>query len=127
MGAVYRGYTQRHVRDTRTTWQGLESIDISRGERSLASRRSTRPPVEPGRTSDTKDLHRLLWTGFLRSCEQFSTRWAIDVAGREVTTSKLAYLVKYLAAILQEGACGRRSSSDGSVRLPAPTGTYAVL
>ena len=34
--------------------------------------------------SGTTDSHRLLWTGFLRFCEQFPTRGAIDVAGREV-------------------------------------------
>jgi amino acid adenylation domain-containing protein len=54
--------------------------------------------------SDTTDSHRLLWTGFLRSCEQFPTRGAIDVAGREVTYQQLAYLAKRLAATLQAGA-----------------------
>src|SRR6266568_3327157 len=53
--------------------------------------------------SDTTDSHRLLWTGFLRSCEQFPTRGAIDVAGREVTYQQLAYLAKRLAATLQIG------------------------
>jgi amino acid adenylation domain-containing protein len=53
--------------------------------------------------SDTTDSHRLLWTGFLRSCEQFPTRGAIDVAGREVTYQQLAYLAKRLAATLQTG------------------------
>ena len=54
--------------------------------------------------SDTTDSPRLLWTGFLRSCEQFPTRGAIDVAGREVTYQQLAYLAKRLAATLQAGA-----------------------
>jgi len=54
--------------------------------------------------SDTTDSHRLLWTGFLRSCEQFPTRGAIDVAGREVTYQQLAYFAKRLAATLQAGA-----------------------
>jgi amino acid adenylation domain-containing protein len=53
--------------------------------------------------SDTTDSHRLLWTGFLRSCEQFPTRGAIDVAGREVTYQQLACLAKRLAATLQTG------------------------
>lgn len=53
--------------------------------------------------SDTTDSHRLLWTGFLRSCEQFPTRGAIDVAGREVSYQQLAYLAKRLAASLQAG------------------------
>jgi amino acid adenylation domain-containing protein len=51
--------------------------------------------------SDTTDSPRLLWTGFLRSCEQFPTRGAIDVAGREVTYQRLAYLAKRLAGTLQ--------------------------
>jgi amino acid adenylation domain-containing protein len=54
--------------------------------------------------SDTTDSHRLLWTGFLRSCDQFPTRGAIDVAGREVTYQQLVYLAKRLAATLQAGA-----------------------
>ena len=54
--------------------------------------------------SDTTDSHRLLWTGFLRSCEQFSTRGAIDVAGHEVTYQQLAYRAKRLAATLQASA-----------------------
>src|SRR5437762_11876211 len=54
--------------------------------------------------SDTTDSHRLLWAGFLRSCEQFPTRGAIDVAGREVTYRQLAYLAKRLAATLQADA-----------------------
>src|SRR5213075_1943460 len=56
------------------------------------------------RMSDTTDSPRLLWAGFLRSCEQFPTRRAIDVAGREVTYQQLAYLAKRLAATLQAGA-----------------------
>jgi amino acid adenylation domain-containing protein len=54
--------------------------------------------------SDTTDSHRLLWTGFLRSCEQFPTREAIDVAGHEVTYQQLANFAKCLAATLQAGA-----------------------
>src|SRR4029453_3679428 len=54
--------------------------------------------------SNRTESHRLLWTGFLRSCEQFPTRGAIDVAGREVTYQQLAYLAKRLAATLQAGA-----------------------
>ncbi len=51
--------------------------------------------------SDITDSRRLLWTGFLRSCERFPTRGAIEVAGREVTYQQLAYLAKRLAATLQ--------------------------
>jgi amino acid adenylation domain-containing protein len=54
--------------------------------------------------SDTTNSHRLLWSGFLRSCEQFPTRGAIDVAGREVTYEQLAYRAKRLAATLQTSA-----------------------
>jgi acyl-CoA synthetase (AMP-forming)/AMP-acid ligase II len=54
--------------------------------------------------SDTTDSPRLLWAGFLRSCEQFPTRGAIDFAGRELTYQQLAYLAKRLAATLQAGA-----------------------
>ncbi len=46
---------------------------------------------------------RLRSAGFLPSCEQFPTRGAIDVAGREVTYQQLAYLAKRLAATLQTG------------------------
>jgi amino acid adenylation domain-containing protein len=51
--------------------------------------------------SDTMDSRRLLWTGFLRSCEMFPTRGAIDVGGREVTYQQLAGRAKRLAATLQ--------------------------
>jgi amino acid adenylation domain-containing protein len=54
--------------------------------------------------SETMDSHRLLWTGFLRSCEQFPTRAAIDVAGHEVTYQQLANRAKCLAATLQASA-----------------------
>src|SRR6266550_2013460 len=54
--------------------------------------------------SDTTDSPPLLWTGFLRSCEQFPTRGAIEVAGREVTYQQLGYRAKRLAATLQTGA-----------------------
>jgi amino acid adenylation domain-containing protein len=53
---------------------------------------------------DTTDSPRLLWAGLLRSCEQFPTRGAIDVAGREVTYEQLAYRAKRLAATLQASA-----------------------
>ena len=54
--------------------------------------------------SDTTDSPPLLWTGFLRSCEQFPTRGAIEVAGREVTYQQLGYRAKRLAATLQAAA-----------------------
>src|SRR6266699_3592553 len=54
--------------------------------------------------SDTTDSHQLLWTRFLRSSEQFPTRGAIDVAGREVTYQQLSYRAKRLAATLQASA-----------------------
>jgi amino acid adenylation domain-containing protein len=54
--------------------------------------------------SDMTDSRRLLWSGFLGSCEQFPTRGAIDVAGREVTYQQLADIAKRLAATLQAGA-----------------------
>jgi amino acid adenylation domain-containing protein len=54
--------------------------------------------------SDIRESRRLLWTGFLQSCEQFPTRVAIDVAGREVTYQQLAYRARRLAATLQADA-----------------------
>jgi amino acid adenylation domain-containing protein len=54
--------------------------------------------------SYSTDSHRLLWTGFRRSCERFPTRGAIDVAGREVTYEQLADRAKRLAATLQNTA-----------------------
>jgi non-ribosomal peptide synthetase component F len=54
--------------------------------------------------SDIRESRRLLWTGFLQSCEQFPTRGAIDVAGREVTYQQLAYGARRLAATLQADA-----------------------
>jgi amino acid adenylation domain-containing protein len=54
--------------------------------------------------SHTTNSSRLLWAGFLRSCEQFPARGAIDVAGREVTYQQLGYRAKRLAATLQASA-----------------------
>jgi amino acid adenylation domain-containing protein len=56
------------------------------------------------RMGDTTDSPCLLWSGFLRSSEQFPTHGAIEVAGREVTYQQLAYLAKRLAATLQASA-----------------------
>src|SRR5512132_3816337 len=53
--------------------------------------------------SDTTDSPRLLWSGFLRSCEQFPTRGAIDVTRHEVTYQELACIAKRLAATIQAG------------------------
>ena len=53
--------------------------------------------------SDTTDSPRLLWSGFLRSYEQFPTRGAIDVARCEVTYQELACIAKRLAATIQAG------------------------
>src|SRR5436190_10445570 len=53
--------------------------------------------------SDTTNSARLLWSGFLRSCEQFPTRGAIEVGGREVTYQELAYIAKRIAATIQAG------------------------
>jgi len=63
--------------------------------------------------SETTDSPRLLWTGFLRSCERFPTGGAIDVAGREVTYQQLADRAKRLAATLQA------SAMPGAVKLTA--------
>jgi amino acid adenylation domain-containing protein len=54
--------------------------------------------------SETMDSRRLLWAGFLRSCERFPERAAIDVAGHEVTYQQLANRAKCLAATLQAAA-----------------------
>src|SRR6266487_1895784 len=69
----------------------------------LAAKLNLNDRSDSNRMNDTTDSHRLLWTGFLRSCEQFPTSGAIDVAGREVTYQQLAYLAKRLAATLQTG------------------------
>jgi amino acid adenylation domain-containing protein len=50
------------------------------------------------------DSSRLLWAGFLRSCELFPTRRAVEVAGRAVTYQELADRAKRLAATLQANA-----------------------
>jgi amino acid adenylation domain-containing protein len=79
----------------------LESIDIrGDGKRCLANYRE----LDPHRMSTLGNSSRLLWTGFLRSCETFPTRGAIDVGGREVTYQELAYRAKRLAATLQDNA-----------------------
>src|SRR5439155_25669318 len=70
----------------------------------LAARLNLNDRSDSDRMSDTTDSHRLLWTGFLRSCQQFPKRGAIDVAGREVTYQQLACFAKRLAATLQAGA-----------------------
>jgi amino acid adenylation domain-containing protein len=54
--------------------------------------------------SNLGNSSRLLWAGFLRSCETFPTRGAIDVGAREVTYQELAYRAKRLAATLQNTA-----------------------
>jgi acyl-CoA synthetase (AMP-forming)/AMP-acid ligase II len=54
--------------------------------------------------SNTTDSRRLLWTGFLRSCERFPTRGALDVGGHEVTYQQLANRAKCLAATLEASA-----------------------
>jgi len=52
--------------------------------------------------SGTVKPHRLLWMGFLRSCEQFPLQGAINVAGHEMTYGELAQRAKSLAATLQK-------------------------
>ena len=47
------------------------------------------------------DSGRLLWTGFVRSSEQFPNHGAISVAGQEVSYAKLGKRAKSLAATLQ--------------------------
>jgi amino acid adenylation domain-containing protein len=54
--------------------------------------------------SDATDLPRSLWSGFLRSCQRFPNRGAIEVAGREVTYQQLGYRATRLAATLQASA-----------------------
>jgi amino acid adenylation domain-containing protein len=54
--------------------------------------------------SNIGNSSRFLWTGFLRSCERFPTRGAVDVGGREVSYQQLADRAKRLAATLQTGA-----------------------
>jgi amino acid adenylation domain-containing protein len=54
--------------------------------------------------TDATNSPRLLWRGFLRSCDRFPTRGAIDVAGREVSYQQLADRAKCLAATLQAEA-----------------------
>jgi amino acid adenylation domain-containing protein len=83
----------------------LESIDIARAANvALPATAKLSHRWDLDEMSDTIDSHRSLWDGFLRSCKQFPTRGAIDVAGREVTYQQLAYLAKRLAATLQAGA-----------------------
>src|SRR5437588_7102709 len=66
--------------------------------------------------SDTVERRRLLWSGFLRSSEQFPTRAAVDVGGQEVTYDKLASFAKRLAATIQA------NSVPGAVPLTAVFG-----
>ena len=54
--------------------------------------------------SDVTNSCRLLWTGFLRSSEQFPAHAAIDIAGHEVTYQQLAERAKRLAATVQASA-----------------------
>ena len=56
---------------------------------------------------------RLLWTGFIRSCEQFPQRGAISIAGNEISYADLATRAKSLAATLQ------RERVEGAVPLTA--------
>src|SRR5438874_10142545 len=77
--------------------------------------------------SDTTDSPRLLWTGFLRSCKQFPTRGAIDVAGREVTYEQLSYRAKRLAATLQNTAVPGAVPLTGVFVYRSETAYAAVL
>ncbi len=89
------------------SWQSLESIDTSSAAKlpcQLPAKFNSNGRSDSDRMSDTTDSHGLLWTGFLRSCEQFPTRGAIDIAGREVTYQQLSYRAKRLAATLQASA-----------------------
>src|SRR5437588_11759174 len=56
---------------------------------------------------------RLLWRGFVRSCQEFPERGAISVAGHEVTYVELGERAKSLAATLQ------RELTEGAVPLTA--------
>ena len=50
---------------------------------------------------DTLDPQRLVWTGFLRSCEKRSDRGAVEVGGQEVTYEQLAQRARRLAATIR--------------------------
>src|SRR5690349_13623846 len=61
---------------------------------------------------ETTKSERLLWTGFIESCERFSDRPAINVGG-EVTYEELALRTKRISATIQAGVV------EGAVPLTA--------
>jgi amino acid adenylation domain-containing protein len=77
--------------------------------------------------SDTDKRERLVWTGFLRSCEKFPDRPAVEVAGSGVSYKQLDERARRLAATIQANA------TPGEVPLTAvfahrsQTGYAAVL
>jgi amino acid adenylation domain-containing protein len=77
--------------------------------------------------TDATGSPRLLWSGFLQSCERFPTRGAIDVAGREVTYQQLGYRAKRLAATLQNTAVPGAVPLTGVFVYRSETAYAAVL
>jgi amino acid adenylation domain-containing protein len=68
-----------------------------------------------------------LWTGFIRSCEQFPERPAIDVAG-EVTYQELAQTAKRIATTIQtQGVADRAVSLTAVFAYRSQTAYAAVL
>jgi non-ribosomal peptide synthetase component F len=51
--------------------------------------------------SDTDKGKRLVWTGFLRSCEKFPNRPAVEVAGSWLSYKQLDQRARRLAATIQ--------------------------
>jgi amino acid adenylation domain-containing protein len=54
--------------------------------------------------SETDKRERLVWTGFLRSCEKFPDRPAVEVAGLELSYEELDERARRLAATIQANA-----------------------
>ena len=54
--------------------------------------------------SDTDKRERLVWTAFLRSCEKFPDRPAVEVAGSGLSYTQLDQRARRLAATIQANA-----------------------
>ena len=77
--------------------------------------------------SNRTDLQDLLWSGFIRSSVQFSSRPALDMGGLEITYEQLAARAKCIAATLQAYTIGDAAPLTAVFGYRSDTAYAAVL